>query len=429
MILQVHPTESLQGKIFLPASKSYSIRAFMIAACGGVSTILHPSDCEDAVVAMNVAKSLGARIQKIKKNVYKVVVHLFVKLPATIDVGESGTSLRFLLPLASLKAKKMKIVGKGTLRGRPNLFLTQTLRQMGKNIRGVGLEESIPIHIDGGSLQGGDVSIDGGLSSQFISALLIACPMLSEDTTLHLEGANIVSSDYVTMTSQVLKRAGIRMQSKGARQYFIPGRQKYKGLKHFTVPSDYGLAAFLLAAASLTKSQLTFEGYLKNDFLQADGHIIPFLKKMGVKFRKNAKSIDIRGPFHLKGGSFSLKDCPDLVPIMAVLALFAKGKTRLYDIGHARVKESDRISDLRKELLKVGARIIEKKNEMIIEPQSVYKNNCQLDPHHDHRLAMAFAVLGLKLGVTIKDMECSHKSYPGFVRDFKSMGAMIRVIR
>jgi 3-phosphoshikimate 1-carboxyvinyltransferase len=429
MILQVHPTQSLRGNVALPASKSYSIRAFVVAACGGTSTILHPSDCEDAIVSMNVAKILGADIKQLKKNVYQVTANPSARLPKIINVGESGTSLRFILPLASLKTNQTMIVGEGTLRGRPNVFLTQALRNMGKHIRGVGDKESIPIEIQGGSLRGGNIVIDGGLSSQFISALLIACPMLAEDTILRLKGKKVVSADYIVMTLQVLERAGIQIRNKGSRSFMISGRQRYRGLKHFTVPSDYGLAAFLLAAASLVKSNIVFSGYLKDDFIQADGHIMGFLKNMGVRFKKNDKAIHIQGPFQLKGGSFSLKACPDLVPIMAVLALFAKGKTRLYDIGHARAKESDRISDLRNELLKVGAKIVEKSNEMIIEPQKVYKNNCHLDPHHDHRLAMAFAVLGLKLGVVIKDIECSHKSYPGFVRDFKTIGAVARFMR
>ena len=125
----------------------------------------------------------------------------------------------------------------------------------------------------------------------------------------------------------------------------------------------------------------------------------------------------------LKGGNFSLKDCPDLVPIMAILALFAEKKTRLYGIGHARIKESDRISDLRKELLKIGAHVTEKKDELTIYPQENYRSNCLLDPHKDHRLAMAFTVLGLKVGVKIKDVECVAKSYPDFVKDFQKIGA------
>ena len=425
MILTVKPAKALKGKIQLPASKSYSIRAFMIAACGGESLIIDPSDCDDAKVAIQTAKSLGFKVTRVKDNSWVIQPAKTIKNIFQINVKESGTVLRFVLPLLAMREKAVKVCGEGTLIGRPNLFLTQALRARGVDIKGTGVKESVPIQIESSIFKGGKIEIDGSVSSQFISALLIACPQLKEDTHLILKGQSLVSTDYITMTLQVLEKVGIKVQQKNLRQYFIKGNQIFKGLRRFTVPSDYGLAAFLMGAAILVDSDVALTGWLKDDFIQADGHILPLLEKMGVQFKKTSKSIKIKGPCLLKGGNFSLKDCPDLVPIMAVLALFAKGKTRLTNIKHARVKESDRISDLRQELLKVGAKVDEKENELIIYPQEIYKSNCLLDPHHDHRLAMAFSVLGVKLGVRIKDMECCAKSYPGFVRDFKAMGVKL----
>ena len=158
--------------------------------------------------------------------------------------------------------------------------------------------------------------------------------------------------------------------------------------------------------------------------VQSDRHILEFLRCMGVNFEKTDRLIKIKGPFDLKGGVFSLKNCPDLVPIMSILALFAKGKTKLVDIRHARAKESDRISDLRKELLKVGAHVSETKDALTIDPRTTYKNGRLLDSHHDHRLAMAFTVLGTKIGCRVKGIESSHKSYPAFVQDMKTLGAL-----
>ena len=421
MILKVHPASFLQGTVPLPGSKSYSIRAFLIALCGGHSTIIDPSDCDDAKVAMAVSEAMGAQVRRVKNNSLKIRAPFSKIYPKKINVKESGTVLRFILPLLALRGKKVTVVGEGTLKGRPNSFLLETLRQMGSRIQGQGEKESVPIYLEGGTINAGRLSIDASLSSQFISALLIVCPQLSEDTHLILKGKKLVSLDYIDMTLQVLRKTKIKIKKLNNRNYVIPGRQKFQGLKNFSVPSDYGLAAFLMAAASLIKSQVTLTGNLKDDLIQADGEILFLLKKMGAQLTKTSKSIKIKGPFDLKGGNFSLKNCPDLVPIMTIMALFAKGKTRLYDIEHARAKESDRISDLRNELLKIGANIIERKNEMTIVPQKNYKKNCLLDPHHDHRLAMAFAVLGLKLGVRVKDIECSHKSYPGFVKDFQSI--------
>lgn len=426
MNLIVSPSPVLKGVVQLPASKSYSIRSFMIAACGGTSKIIHPSDCDDALVALRAARSLGAHIVRASGNTWKVTAHQKASSPSRINVGESGTVLRFILPLLALKGKQVTVTGKGTLKGRPNLFLTQALRERGVAIRGTGPNEGVPIFLEGGVLCGGKIRIDASLSSQFISALLIACPQMAEDTFLTLTGPRVVSTDYIVMTTQILRESGVRIEKKNAREYRIRAGQKFKGLKNFKVPSDYGLAAFLMAAAILTKSDVVLEGSLRDDLLQADGHIIPLLRKMGARFQKTHQAIKVRGPFCLHGGEFSLKDCPDLVPIMSVLALFAKGRTRLYDIAHARVKESDRISDLRAELIKIGACVTEKSNEIIIHPQEHYRSDMTLDPHNDHRLAMSFAVLGIKLGARVRNIGCVAKSYPGFVRDLRTLGAHVK---
>ena len=421
MIIKVSPVLKLQGSVELPASKSYSIRAFMIAACGGNSVIIAPSDCDDALVARDIAGFFGAKVVRSGKNSWKVLAakKIISQSALNINVGESGTVLRFILPLLGVHAQRSIVSGKGTLNGRPNFHLIATLREMGMDISGSGKKESIPIKIGPSEIKGGSFNIDGSLSSQFISALLIACPQIKEDTFLKITGRKIVSSDYITMTRQVLKRTGIIIRSKGLRQYKISGGQRFQGLKDFHVPSDYGLAAFLMACGALVKSKITLNGYFDDQLIQADGRILDLLKRMSINFKRTSSAIKMEGPFTIKGGVFSLKDCPDLVPIMAVLALFAHGKTKLIDIAHARVKESDRLGDLARELRKVGAHIVDSKNSLTIFPKSQYKKNCLLDPHHDHRLAMAFAVLGLKIGVSIKDMECTHKSYPKFVRDFK----------
>lgn len=419
MILKVKPASGLKGTIHLPASKSYSIRAFMIAACGGTSVIIHPSDCDDARVAISAARCLGADITHLARDAWRVKARQKIPKSSRINVGESGTVLRFLLPLLAVEGKSAVINGEGTLRGRPNTFLLETLRARGVLIRGEGKKEGVPIRLKGGRLKGGEISIQAGLSSQFISALLIASAQLKEDTHLVLKGPRVVSTDYITMTLQVLKESGIAIRKKDLRNYYIGGNQNFQGLKNFVVPSDYGLAAFWMGAAVLHPSDVVLKGVFNDNLLQADGRILSLLKRMGARFQKESACLKIQGPYALGGGDFSLKDCPDLVPIMAVLALFAKGRTRLYNIRHARVKESDRISDLRGELLKIGAKIVEEDNELLIYPREEYKGGRLLDPHRDHRLAMAFAVLGTKLGVSVKDIECVSKSYPAFIRDLK----------
>ena len=426
MIFSSQPVRSLKGELFLPASKSYSIRAFIIAACGGKSCIVSPSNCDDAKVAMAAAQALGAKVTPVARDSWSVIAGQSPRLK-TFQVGESGTVLRFVLPLLSLSGNKVVVKGKGTLVGRPNFHLTEMLRNHGVDIHGQGKEESVPIRIRGGKLIPGRMSIDGTLSSQFISSLLIACPQLKAATRLRITGKKMVSGDYIEMTQRVLSLAGIKIVRKGPREFLIPGNQRAKGLKKFIVPSDFGLAAFLLALGILVPSQITLRGCLRRDLVQADGRIFLILKKMGVKLRMTATAIHLHGPFELKGGDFSLEAAPDLVPILAILALFSKGRTRIYNIRHARAKESDRISDLRQELLKIGAKVEEKENELLIYPQMAYKPNVLLDPHRDHRLAMAFAVLGVKIAVRIKDIECVAKSYPDFLKDFRKLGAQGRL--
>ena len=396
----------------------------MIGACGGESEIISPSNCEDALVAMRVARALGCGIKR-KKDRWALTASSGATSIKTISVGESGTVLRLLLPLLSTHTDRAIVVGERTLIGRPNKHLLEALRRQGLKISGTGDKESVPIRFQGGAIKTGTITIDGSLSSQFVSALLIAAPSLPQDSCIVITGKKIVSKDYITMTLQILKKAGVTVLPRGSRSFIIRGRQKFKGLKNFTVPSDYGLAAFLMVAASIVPSTIRLDGYFDDSFIQADGHILKFLKSMGSKWVRSSNSITLKGPFALRGGIFSLQNCPDLVPIMAVTALFAKGRTVLKDIHHARAKESDRISDLRRELLKVGANVVEKNDVLIIHPLTNPRLGAILDPHGDHRLAMAFAVLGLKIGIVVKDIECSHKSYPNFVRDFKALGALV----
>jgi 3-phosphoshikimate 1-carboxyvinyltransferase len=177
-----------------------------------------------------------------------------------------------------------------------------------------------------------------------------------------------------------------------------------------------------MAAACLTNSKIILK-IEKDKFIQADKKMLEILRKMGIRLSIFKNKIEIKGSDRIKGANFSCRDCPDLVPVLGILALFADKKTRLYGIGHLRLKESDRISDFRSQLLKVGAKVKETRDELIIYPKSKLKKNCIIDPHNDHRLAMAFAVLGLKTGITIKNFECVNKSYPNFLQDLRSLGA------
>ena len=426
MNLKINSCLYLKGTVVPPPSKSYTIRAFIIASLGDKTKIINSSNSIDCKVAINSCKYLGANIRRVRDNVYLVEgFDRQKKDPRSLNVKESGTTLRFLIPLVSLFSGKTIIRGSGTLRSRPNKYLINALKKLGLEIKGTGPNQSVPITVEGRELKGGQIKIDGTLSSQFISALLITCPNFSNDSFLRITGNYIASQTYIDMTLLMLKRSGVKIKKINKRNYRIYGNQKFKGLGEFEIPPDYGLSAFLMAAASLLKSNILIRGLGSDNLIQADKKILYFLKKMGVKFIKFKDGIRIRGPFQLKGNKFILKDSPDLVPVLGILALFAKGKTRLCGIKHVRIKESNRISDFRQELKKLGVRTCEKKDELIIYPCFNFKKYAVIDPHNDHRLAMAFCVLGLKTGIVVKNIECISKSYPNFLKDLKKIGAKL----
>lgn len=422
MNLSIKPALSLKGSIKLPASKSYSIRAFIIAALGGKSKISNVSDCEDVRMARLCCQKLGARLICISNDSWLVKgIDQAREFPRQINVAESGTTLRFLISILTLSKNPVTINGSGTLRSRPNHYLIRVLRKHGADIRGKGDKETVPIRIKPAKLMGGLMEIDGTLSSQFISSLLITCPNLKEDSRIKITGGYMVSRPYIEMTRQVLQKAGVKVTARNHREYFVKGNQGFRALKNFIVPDDYGLAAFFMVAACLLKSQIILKRNSQDDLVQADKNILPLLKKMGARIKISAQEIIVEGPAKLKGGNFSLRDCPDLTPIMAIAALFAKGKTTLSGISHVRTKESNRISDLRRELLKVGADIEESFDSLVILPRQRLKSRVRLNPHNDHRLAMAFCILGLKIGATVEDVECIDKSYPDFLQDLSKI--------
>jgi 3-phosphoshikimate 1-carboxyvinyltransferase len=422
MNLSIKPAVTLRGAISLPSSKSYTIRAFIIAALGGKSKIVNASDCEDVRMARLTCQKLGARLTRLSTNSWSVKgIGKNHQFPQAINVGESGTTLRFLISILTLSPHPIIINARGTLLSRPNHHLIRLLRKHGANIHGRGEKETAPIVIKPAQLKGGAMEIDGTLSSQFISSLLITLPNLKEDSRIRITGSDVVSRPYIDMTREVLKRARVKIIARNLRQYFVKGGQRFRGLKNFIVPDDYGLAAFFLVAASLLKSKVILKRNSRDDLVQADKNILPLLKKMGAKIKVFPDKLVLDGPARLRGGNFNLRDCPDLTPIMAIAALFAKGKTTLSGISHVRAKESNRISDLRRELSKTGAVIKEGRDFLAIYPVPQLGSGIRLNPHNDHRLAMAFCILGIKVGVIVEDVECIAKSYPAFLKDLRKL--------
>ncbi|HID91300.1 TPA: 3-phosphoshikimate 1-carboxyvinyltransferase, partial [Candidatus Bathyarchaeota archaeon] len=302
--------------------------------------------------------------------------------------------------------------------------LLDALRQMGVRCQLSRDGGRVTVTVRGGGIRGGEVSMVGDVSSQFVSGLLFACPLAERDTRLTLT-TELESKPYVRMTIDVLERFGITVRvSDDMREYHIPSNQRYAGTA-YAVPGDYSSAAFLLAAAAVTNSAIRVTN-LPRETLQGDRVIVNILRDMGVTVRVGDGYVEARGG-DLKATTVNARDIPDLVPAVAVLACYASGTTVILGTGRLRIKESDRAAALAMELGKMGAEVRGLADRLVIRGRPRLQG-ASVSSWDDHRIAMALAVaaLGAEGETRILNPQCIAKSYPGFVGDLASIGAYIR---
>ena len=466
--LKVEKTPHLRGALEAPASKSYTIRAILAASLNGKIRIVNPLFSQDTQAAIKALVALGARIRK-KEGSLQIrgfqgrpslrvkSVHPALSYPGQspcggkggVNVGESGTLLRLILPIIALGEGEFEINGRGTLLKRPNKPIVEALLSLGVDIKGKGRDFRLPIVIQGkGAILGGKVSVSAAMSSQTISSLLMVSAFASRDTTIIIKD-KVVSKPYIDITLDVLAMAGIKVKRQGYSRFFIKSGQSFKLKEDFVIHGDYSSAAFLIAASCLVKSDVVITDMLKDK--QGDRRIIDILNKMGARIKHSGDRIEIHGPFELRGMDIDCSDMPDLVPVLLTMSCFARGRTKIYNIGHLAYKESNRVTAPAGELRKLGARIEIGRDRIIVHesylkpeaawamaaaigsrtiaPWLIGSSTTALRPAvvsscDDHRIAMALAVLGLRTGgLTIKNAECINKSYPDFIRDFKALGA------
>jgi 3-phosphoshikimate 1-carboxyvinyltransferase len=309
-----------------------------------------------------------------------------------------------------------------SLEQRPIAPLLQSLRHLGVEAYHQRVDGRAAIVVEGGGIAGGKTSMRGDVSSQFISGLMFACPLAKADTEITLT-TPIESKEYVKMTQAVLAQHGIKIHiSKDFDYLHIPSNQTYKPYDH-RVPGDFSSAAFLLVAAAVTSSDVRIKN-LDFETVQGDKAILEVLKRMGVNGRVCPESVEVTG-----NGSFldavdvDARDIPDLVPVCAVLACYAKGTSKIHDAHRLRYKESDRLLSLYLELRKMGAQIAMDEGSLTVEGPSALQG-AVINPHDDHRIAMACAVaaLGASGETRVQDAECVRKSYPRFFHDLRLLG-------
>jgi len=411
----------LSGVISCPPNKSYSHRAIFLAAlANGKSTLRNVLLSRDTLATVNACKVFGAKIEISGSTVTVESKGEIIPQTHEIDASNSGTTIRISTAISSLSDNMITLTGDSSLKKRPMQPLLDALEQLGTHC--TSTDGKPPVTVKGKAV-GGITHIAGSISSQFISALLISGPRMKNGLTLEIDG-ELVSKPYLDSTIATMKKFSVTVNVISPyKKYNVPN-QEYKPID-FVVPSDFSSMALLLSAAVLLGENMSIEASI-GDLPQGDREILSYLEKLGVRITIGEK-ITISSPKLLNGGRFDLSNNPDLLPPMAILALKTSKPIEIYNVKHARFKETDRIAILAKELAKIGVGIIEKEDGLILEAPKILKS-AELDSSEDHRLFMALSIAGMFVGnCTVTDPDSVDVSYPTFIEDMKKIGANIIV--
>ncbi len=410
----------LNGKIICPSNKSYTHRAIFLAALSDgksiVKKILHSND---TIATISACRGFGVEVEEVENNVtIKNKIGETVQ-SSIINAENSGTTIRIAIAIAALSGGNTTLTGDDSLKKRPMQPILDALETMG--VKTESNEGRPPIHING-KIQGKEISINGDISSQFISALLIIAPRLPDGLIINVEG-KLVSKPYVDLTIAIMKKFGVDVKIEEEYKKYVVSHQIYKPTT-FSIPSDFSNLALLLAANVLLGDGLDIEISL-GDMPQGDEAIVDILEKLGVNVTLEDDIITTESPISLKGGKFDLSDTPDLLPAIAILALKSEKPIEMFNVKHARYKETDRIAIISRELKKIGLNVEEKDDGMILKKSSELIP-AELNSENDHRLFMAFSIAGMFVGeCTVSDPDAVKVSYPEFISDLVNVGAKI----
>jgi len=410
---------NLTGRVEAPGSKAHTHRTFIASLLSeGESKISGALESDDTEATIRVVEAFGAKVERTGEYTTIISSSGRIETPKNpLECGESGATLRFTIPIAALAPGDTRIYFSGTLRKRPLQPYLESLTQIGVDAI---LEEEGRVKVRGGGIKGGKIELRGDISSQFISGILFATPKAEKDTELILT-TPLESSSYVDLTINILEKHGVKIVKVNSRGYWIKAGQRYIPFNH-RIPGDFSSAAYILAAGAVTGSKVRVSNLDLNS-LQSDRVIIDILRRAGAELKILNGEVEVsRG--RLSAFDLDATDCPDLVPVCAALASFAEGETTIRNARRLRFKESDRLAALRIELGKMGVKIMEAEDSLTVQGQKRLRG-AEINPHNDHRIAMACAVvaLGIKDQTVITNMECVKKSYPRFFEDIASLGA------
>jgi 3-phosphoshikimate 1-carboxyvinyltransferase len=437
----------VQGKVKVPSSKSQTIRGLMCAALSrGESQLINPLVCEDTAAAIDVLGKIGIRIKQ-EEGLWRVTGGTLKAPDTDLYCGESATTLRFMTAICSLVPGKSRLVGGPSLSKRPVKSLVEAMGKLGVKCSMEG-KTTPPVTVEGSTLKGGLTELPGNVSSQFISALLLIAPFAEKEVSVRLT-TKLTSRPYLLMTLRALRKFGVNVRT--TMDKFLVARQSYQPTR-FEVEGDWSSASYFLALGAISEG-IEVEN-LSTVSVQGDRAIMGFLRSMGAKVSVANHSVFVSRA-NLKAMRADLSDCIDLMPTMAVLAALADETSVFTGIERARIKESNRVAAIKEGLEKIGVTVNDDRNQLAVTgmmtkspsaeeaeeteegedgedkaPDTVApeRENIVIDSRSDHRIAMAFGILGTAIGgITITGAECVAKTFPDFWDSLKSVGGKLEI--
>ena len=429
MKIKIKPSV-LNGTIEIPPSKSYSHRAVIAAALAEnsrKSKIDNLKFSVDIITTTDIMENWGAKIKRFE-SALEIIGNDGKVVPKDkyVQCNESGSTIRFLIPIGITDENELVFDGKGKLVDRPLDSYYRIFDKQGifyKNENG-----KLPLTVNG-KLKAGNYEIDGNISSQFITGLLYALPLLDGDSKLTIN-KNLESKGYIDLTLEILKLAGIEIMNNDYKSFDIRGNQIYKPFD-YTVEGDYSQVAFWIVAGIISANSNNEVKclHVNKNSLQGDREIIEIVERMGANIEIFDDYVLVR-PSKTKGTVIDISQCPDIGPILTVLAALSQGETRIINGERLRIKESDRITSIKTELNKLGANVAEEGDSLIIQGVEEFKGGVTVNAWNDHRIAMSLAIASTRCEkeIILEEAESVRKSYPHFWDDFVKMGGEVEII-
>ena len=418
-------SKQVRGCIKLPGSKSITNRVLLMAALGcGVTKLIDPLRSEDTDQMINALIKLGVSVKELNddKNIIEIkgIEHNFPNKNTNLFLGNSGTTFRPLTAVLAMMRGDYYLSGIERMHERPIKDLVDALEQMGSSIRYEKNHGYPPITINNNSIEIlKPIQIKGDISSQYLTALLIAGPISNNEFNIEVIG-DLISKPYIDITLKLLTKFNIFYNNDNWRLFSLKKDSVYRNPTKIFVEGDASSASYFFAAASLAGS-IEIKG-INKDSIQGDLKFLDIISKMGAKIEYKFDSIQVSKASNLKGLEIDCKEIPDAAMTLAIMAVFADKPTKLKNIGSWRVKETDRILAMDNELTKMGVEVSTTQDSMTIFPQKQLNDNISIKTYNDHRIAMCFSLFCLKnLNITIQDPNCVNKTYPDYFKDLKSV--------